>query len=117
MFFEPMFAKNDTKAGWLIGIFSVVIFVAIVTLGAIKIDFHPGFDVHIFAKFNAIVNTNFSGAGTLTAVSSSTGKVTPTRTFIKPPLAGTGKHWTNTRSGPAEVTSTGSRRCWTATCW
>jgi len=54
---EPLLAKNDRKAGWLIGIFSVIIFAAIATLGAIKTDFHPGFDVHIFAKFNAIVNT------------------------------------------------------------
>src|SRR6266702_2161011 len=57
---EPLMAKNDNKARWLIGIFSFVVFAAVVTLGAIKIDFHPGFDVHIFAKFNAVVNTAVS---------------------------------------------------------
>ncbi|HEY4151435.1 MAG TPA: DUF420 domain-containing protein [Chitinophagaceae bacterium] len=54
---QPVLTKNDTKARWLIGIFSFVVFSAIVTLGAIKIDFHPGFDVHIFAKFNAVINS------------------------------------------------------------
>ncbi len=54
---EPMFAKNDTKAFWLIGIFSFVVFAAVAFLGAIKMNFHPGFDVHIFAKFNAVVNS------------------------------------------------------------
>ena len=53
----PVFQKNDTRAKWLIGIFSIVVFTAVVTLGAIKIKFNPGFDVHVFAKFNAVVNT------------------------------------------------------------
>lgn len=57
---EPVFKKNDRKAGWLIGIFSFVVFTAVVTLGGIKIDFHPGFDVHIFAKINAGINTMVS---------------------------------------------------------
>jgi len=54
---EPLLKKNDIKAWWLIGIFSFVVFAAVVMLGAIKTDFHPGFDVHIFAKLNAIINT------------------------------------------------------------
>jgi putative membrane protein len=54
---QPVLTKNDTKAGWLIGIFSFVVFSAVVALGMIKIDFHPGFDVHIFAKFNAVINS------------------------------------------------------------
>ncbi len=41
--------------------------------------------------------------------SSSSGAVIPMRTFITP-SAGTGKHCTSTRSGPAVVTSSGSRR-------
>ncbi len=54
---EASIQKNDTKASWLIGIFSVVVFAAVVALGNFKINFHPGFDVHIFAKINAVINT------------------------------------------------------------
>jgi len=54
---QPLLEKNDSKARWLIGIFSFVVFAAVVTLGAVKIDFHPGFDVHIFAKINAVINS------------------------------------------------------------
>ena len=54
---QPLLQKNDGKARWLIGIFSFVVFAAVVTLGAVKIDFHPGFDVHIFAKINAVINS------------------------------------------------------------
>ena len=52
----PSLKKNDNQAKWLIGIFSFVVFAAVVTLGAIKIKFNVGFDVHIFAKTNAIIN-------------------------------------------------------------
>jgi putative membrane protein len=53
----PSLKKNDNKAKWLIGISSFVVFAAVVTLGAIKIKFNPGFDVHVFAKINAIINS------------------------------------------------------------
>lgn len=48
--------KNDQKANWLIGIFSVVVFVVVLILGRVKLDVNPGFDVHIFAKINAFIN-------------------------------------------------------------
>ncbi|MCW3114313.1 MAG: hypothetical protein JWR18_2709 [Segetibacter sp.] len=48
--------KNDKKAYWLIGIFSVVVFGAVVALGKFKLDIQPGFDVHVFAKINAAIN-------------------------------------------------------------
>lgn len=48
--------KNDKKANWLIGIFSVVVFVVVLILGSVKLDIDPGFDVHIFAKINAFIN-------------------------------------------------------------
>jgi putative membrane protein len=54
---QPLLDKNDGKARWLIGIFSFVVFAAIAALGAIKLEFHPGFDVHIFAKINAVINS------------------------------------------------------------
>ena len=49
-------AKNDQKARWLIGVFSVIVFVVVLILGRVKLDVNPGFDVHIFAKINAIIN-------------------------------------------------------------
>ena len=49
--------KNDIKAKWLIGIFSFVVFAVVVALGKIKLDIQLGFDVHIFAMANAIINT------------------------------------------------------------
>ncbi len=50
-------SKNDKKANWLIGIFSVVVFIVVVILGKYKLDIHTGFDVHIFAKANAVINS------------------------------------------------------------
>lgn len=49
--------KNDGQAKWVIGIFSFVVFSVIVILGRVKLNIHVGFDVHIFAKVNAVVNT------------------------------------------------------------
>ncbi len=53
----PVFQKNDNKAKWLIGIFSFVVFAAIVTLGAVKVNADLGFNPHVFAKINAVINT------------------------------------------------------------
>ncbi len=51
------FQKNDKKANWLIGIFSVVVFTVVVLLGKIQLELNLGFDVHIFAAANAVINT------------------------------------------------------------
>lgn len=56
-FLAPVLQKNDRKAALLIWIFSIVVFAAVALLSRIKLNIHPGFDVHIFAKFNAIVNS------------------------------------------------------------
>ena len=53
----PVLAKNDRRARWVIGLVSFVIFTAIVILSRIKINVDPGFDVHVFALFNACVNS------------------------------------------------------------
>lgn len=53
----PALAKNDKKANWLIIVFSVIVFLVVGYLNRIKLEVNPGFDVHIFAKFNAIVNS------------------------------------------------------------
>lgn len=49
--------KNDKQAKWLIGIFSVVVFAAVVYLGNVKFDIPVPFDVHIFAAINAVLNS------------------------------------------------------------
>jgi putative membrane protein len=54
---EPLFKKNDVKANWLIGIFSFVVFAVVVSLNRIKLDVQVGFDVHVFALANAIINS------------------------------------------------------------
>jgi putative membrane protein len=54
---EPVFQKNDKKAKWLIGIVSFLVFAIVVGIDAKKLDIKPGFDPHIFAKFNAIINS------------------------------------------------------------
>ncbi|TDH24033.1 DUF420 domain-containing protein [Segetibacter sp. 3557_3] len=53
----PSLLRNDKKAYWLIGIFSVVVFAVIVALGRYKLDVDLGFDVHIFAAVNAVINS------------------------------------------------------------
>ena len=54
---QPQIAKNDKLARWLIGIVSFIIFTAIVLLSKIKINTHLGFDVHVFAFINALINS------------------------------------------------------------
>lgn len=52
--------KNDKLANVLIIFFSIVVFVAVVFLSRIKVDLDLPFDVHIFAKVNAIINSAVS---------------------------------------------------------
>lgn len=54
---QASISKNDKKASWLIGIFSVVVFTAVVLLGRVKLELNLGFDVHVFATINAFVNS------------------------------------------------------------
>lgn len=54
---EPSLTRNDTKAKWIIGVFSIVVFAAVVLLGRYKLEVDLGFDVHIFATANAVINT------------------------------------------------------------
>ncbi len=57
---EPSLPKNDKQARWLIGIFSVVVFTAVVILGRVKLDIGVDFDVHVFAKINAFINASIA---------------------------------------------------------
>lgn len=49
--------KDDRKARSIIIATSVIIFAAIVLLGRVKLNVELGFDEHIFAKANAIINS------------------------------------------------------------
>jgi putative membrane protein len=49
--------KNDAKARVLIFTFSAIVFAAVVILGRIQLKVNLGFDVHVFAKANAVINS------------------------------------------------------------
>lgn len=49
--------KNDRQAKLLIGIVSFVVFAAVVVLSRVKLEVDLGFDVHLFARINAIINS------------------------------------------------------------
>jgi putative membrane protein len=53
----PVWKKDDKKASLLIIIFSAIVFGAIVLLSRFKLNVDLGFDVHVFAKANAIINS------------------------------------------------------------
>ncbi|MEO6252699.1 MAG: DUF420 domain-containing protein [Ferruginibacter sp.] len=54
---QPSLAKNDKKAKIFIFTISIVVFSAVVFLSKYKLDVDLGFDVHVFAKANAIINS------------------------------------------------------------
>jgi putative membrane protein len=49
--------KNDVIAKWLIGIFSFVVFTVVVLLSKFKLNINLGFNVHVFATANAVINS------------------------------------------------------------
>lgn len=53
----PFLNKNDRRARILIIVLSVVVFSAVALLGNVKVPVDLPFDVHIFAKINAIINS------------------------------------------------------------
>jgi putative membrane protein len=54
---KPVWKRNDKKANILIITFSVVVFSAVVLLSRLKLEVDLGFDVHVFALINAMINT------------------------------------------------------------
>jgi putative membrane protein len=54
---QPSLQKNDRVARWLILTLSVVVFSAVALLSRVKMDVDLGFDKHVFAKLNAIINS------------------------------------------------------------
>ena len=53
----PVLSKNDKLASRLIWLFSFIVFTAVVVLGRVKLEVDLGFDVHVFALANAIINS------------------------------------------------------------
>ena len=53
----PLITKNDKLARLLIIVVSFVVFTAIVILSRVKLDVDLGFDVHVFATVNAVINS------------------------------------------------------------
>jgi len=49
--------ENDKQAKLLIGIFSFVVFAAVTLLSRFKLHIDLGFNVHIFAAINALINS------------------------------------------------------------
>jgi putative membrane protein len=49
--------KNDKLARILILTVSAVVFLAVMVLKNLKLEFDPGFNVHIFATVNAVINS------------------------------------------------------------
>jgi putative membrane protein len=57
---KPVIAKNDTTVKWLIGIVSVVVFGVVAALPQIHLGIQLPFNPHIFASFNAVINSTVS---------------------------------------------------------
>jgi putative membrane protein len=53
----PVIKKNDQQANIIIGLFSVIVFVAVTFTSKFTINVELPFDKHIFALINALLNT------------------------------------------------------------
>jgi putative membrane protein len=53
----PQLVKNDKKAKAFIWIVSVIVFIAVAMLSKIRWNVNLGFDPHLFARINAIINS------------------------------------------------------------
>ena len=54
---QAIWKRNDKKARILIFTFSAIVFAAVMLLSRTKLNINLGFDVHLFAKANAIINS------------------------------------------------------------
>ncbi|HWB62423.1 MAG TPA: DUF420 domain-containing protein [Chitinophagales bacterium] len=57
---KAVLPKNDKAANWFIGVVSAVVFSAVVVLHYGVLPVRVGFDAHIFAKLNAVINFTVS---------------------------------------------------------
>ena len=54
---QPSIVKNDKKAKTLIWTISTIVFAAVAFLAKFKLNIALAFDVHVFAKLNAVINS------------------------------------------------------------
>jgi putative membrane protein len=54
---SPVWKRNDRKAKILILTFSIVVFTAIILLSRVRLEVNLGFDIHLFALINAMINS------------------------------------------------------------
>ena len=54
--FQPYLAKNDRRAKIFIWTVSIIVFVAVAVLSRVKLNVDLGFNPHLFAKANAVIN-------------------------------------------------------------
>ena len=57
---DPVLVKNDAKARKLIIAISLIVFIAIIMLSRVKLGVNLGFNEHLFAKINAVINSMVS---------------------------------------------------------
>lgn len=55
---QPSWKKNDKKAKQLIYVFSAIIFTGVLILSRVKLNVNLGFDIHLFAFANALINSS-----------------------------------------------------------
>lgn len=53
----PAWKRNDKKASLLIITFSLIVFIAVSVLSRVQVKVDLGFDIHLFAKANAVINS------------------------------------------------------------
>lgn len=56
----PVLKKNDKQARLLIYTVSFVVFAAVAILSKVKLEVDLGFDIHVFALINAVINSAVS---------------------------------------------------------
>jgi putative membrane protein len=54
---EPSLKKDDRSAKMWIWVVSIVVFVAVAFLASFKLNVNLGFNVHVFAQANAVINS------------------------------------------------------------
>ncbi len=53
----PAWKRNDKRASLLIITFSLIVFIAVSVLSRVQVKVDLGFDIHLFAKANAVINS------------------------------------------------------------
>ncbi len=57
---QPLLKKNDKQARLLIFVVSFVVFAAVAVLSKVELEVNLGFDIHVFALINAVINSMVS---------------------------------------------------------